>query len=91
MKISLHPQFIKAFKKRISLNPKLVTKVSERLKIFQENPKYPLLKIHKLTGTKVDLFSFSVTGDIRIIYRIKVQNGKDFAELLDIGTHNQVY
>ncbi|MBU1129795.1 type II toxin-antitoxin system mRNA interferase toxin, RelE/StbE family, partial [Patescibacteria group bacterium] len=60
----------------------------KRLKIFLKNPSHPLIKDHKLIGSKSNLRSFSVTGDIRLIYK-KISNNT--IVLMDIGTHNQVY
>lgn len=88
MKIELHPQFKKSYKKRIGKNIKLIQKVSERLKLFQKDPTSPLLKDHSLTGEKSKLRAFWVSGDIRIVYQ-PVSNKKVI--LLDIGSHNQVY
>lgn len=88
MIIELHPNFKKSYKKRIAKNPKLISKVAERMKLFQKNPKNPVLRAHRLTGAKKDLCSFSVAGDIRILYFLK---SIDKAVFLDIGSHNQVY
>ena len=88
MIITPHPKFKKAYQKRIKPNPKLIRQTSKRIKLFQENPDHPLLKDHALKGSKLGLRAFSVTGDIRIIYKFKSANTAIF---LDIGTHNQVY
>lgn len=61
--------------------------MKERLSMFITNPRHPLLHDHALKGNRSGHRSFSVTGDIRIIYRVI----DDAIELLDIGTHNQVY
>ncbi|OGH15021.1 MAG: hypothetical protein A2860_01060 [Candidatus Levybacteria bacterium RIFCSPHIGHO2_01_FULL_37_33] len=88
MKIELHPDFKKSYKNRISSNPKLIAKTTNRINLFKKNPQNSILKDHSLKGSKKNIRSFSVTGDIRIIY-IKVS--KDHFLLLDIDTHNQVY
>ena len=88
MIIDLHPSYKKSFKKRIAKNPKLVSQVGERVKLFQQNPNDPILHNHQLIGVKKDLSSFSITGNIRIIY---ILISKDKAIFLDIGSHNQVY
>lgn len=88
MKIELHPQFKKSYKKRIGNNAKKVKKVAERLALFQEDPTNPLLKDHALTGEKSQLRAFWVAGDIRIVYK-PISDKKII--LLDIGSHNQVY
>lgn len=58
-----------------------------RLALFIENPNDPVLKDHKLTGKRSTYRAFSMTGDIRVVYRI-VDNE---LWLYDVGTHNQVY
>lgn len=88
MKIDVHENFDKAFRKRVNHNRKLVLQVHQRIALFQNNPNDPQLKNHRLTGSKKGQSAFSVTGDIRVIYRFLSDN---HILLLDIGTHNQVY
>ncbi len=88
MIIERHPHFKKNYKKRIKRDRPLVAKVKKRIEMFSNNPRHPLLRDHSLTGSMQGLRSFSVTGDIRIVYR---ELSTDHIILLDIGTHNQVY
>lgn len=88
MKIEIHPDFKKSYKKRISNNPKLVLKTAERINLFQDDSDEQILRDHQLKGSKNNLRAFSVTGDIRIVYK---KTSRDHIILLDIGTHNQVY
>jgi addiction module RelE/StbE family toxin len=88
IRIELHRSFVKSFDKRIKNNPKLAHQVEERVNIFRSNPKSLLLKDHGLIGDKQRLRSFSITGDIRIVYRLVTDN---LVEFIDIGSHNQVY
>ena len=88
MKIKLHPHFKRNYQKRIALNNKLIKQTQERITLFGNNPMHPLLKNHALTGSKRELRSFSVAGDIRIVY---LSLGNDEVIFLDIGSHNQVY
>lgn len=88
MKIELHPDFKKSYKKRIANNPKLVLKTAQRIKLFQDGSNEPVLKDHQLKGSKNNLRAFSITGDIRVVY-MKVSNKHII--LYDIGSHNQVY
>lgn len=88
MKIEFHPDFRKAYKKRIENNKKLIKKVNERIELFKKDRQDPQLKDHQLTGSKRYYRSFSITGDIRIVYFEKDQ---DTAIFYDIGSHNQVY
>lgn len=81
-----HRQFTKNFKSRISPYPKLKQKFVKCLDLFIEGERHSL-NDHRLIGTMKGLRSFSVTGDIRVVYR----ETDDCVEFLDIGTHNQVY
>ncbi len=88
MQTELHPQFIKAYRKRIAKNKKLIQKVSERIDLFKMDSANPLLKDHVLVGKKSHLRAFWVSGDIRIVYS---PVSKDQVLFVDIGSHNQVY
>ena len=88
MIIELHPSFKRAYKKRIANNPKLVSRVEERIKLFRLNPDDPVLQDHKLKGKKKYFRSFSISGNIRIVY-FPASDVKVI--FLDIGSHPQVY
>ena len=88
MIIDYHPAFKRSFKKRILNSPKLITRTRERIALFQEDFKSPLLRDHQLTGKMAHLRAFWVTGDIRIVY-LPITRGHVL--FLDIGSHNQVY
>lgn len=87
MTIRFHRNFLKNYRKRIERNPQLVSQFDSRLKLFQKDPNNGILRNHRLTGKKKAYNSFSVSGDIRVIYR-KIGS---IVLLYDIGTHNQVY
>ncbi len=88
MTIEFHPNFRKAYKKRIARNKKLKDKTEERIELFRQNPRSPILDDHPLSGSKKGMRSISVTGDIRIIYRKISDNDAIF---LNIGSHSQIY
>jgi len=87
MKIYLSSEFIKNFKKLTRKNPPLKNKIKEKLKLFQENPAHPSLRIHKLVGKKEQSWGISVELDLRIIFIFV----KDGVLLIDIGEHEEVY
>ena len=87
MKVELHKPFIKIFRKRFMHTSPIKKKFFERTKLFEVNPQNPILHDHALKGNKDDLRSFSITGDIRVVYRIE----DAIAYFIDIGSHNQVY
>lgn len=79
--------FEKHLKKRILNQKTLKNKFISRVSIFAEDPENPILQDHKLIGAKKELRSFSITGDLRVIYRKEA----GVIYFLDIGSHNQVY
>ncbi len=87
MQIKYHREFTKSYKKRIAQKPKLVSQFQKQLEKFIQSPNDPILKDHKLIGEKSEFRAFSVTGDIRVVY--KIVNNEIW--LYDIGSHNQVY
>lgn len=87
MKILLHSNFEKNYLKRIISNSTLDYQFKNRFAIFKKNPSDPILKNHRLQGKKKSYFSFSITGDIRVLYK-KIG---DTIIFYDIGSHNQVY
>lgn len=87
MQILYHKNFLKNFKKRIAPNKKLSAKFKSQLERFILDSSASILRNHRLIGKKSDFWSFSVTGDIRVVY--KIVNSQIL--LYDIGSHNQVY
>lgn len=87
MKVEFTHKFIKIFKKRISSQKALNNKFDERTIFFSKNHTDPILKDHELKGNLQGFRSFSISGDIRVVYYIKGNT----AYFVDIGTHNQVY
>lgn len=87
MKIQYHREFLKNYKKRVAPYPKLELQFKKQLDKLISNPYDPSLRDHKLIGKRKNFHSFSVTGDIRVVYIIDDKN----IRLYDIGSHNQVY
>lgn len=87
MEIEFHKNFLKNYRKRVLKNRKLDIKAEERIDLFKDNPKNPLLRDHSLTGDMKEYRAFWITGNIRIVYR-KIGNK---VMLYDIGSHPQVY
>ncbi len=88
MEISTSNLFDKHFRKRIKPHKNLVNLFQKQISRFRDNPNHPLLRNHELKGEKQNLRSFSITGDIRVIYE---HHSHDEVKFLDVGTHNQVY
>lgn len=85
--IERHKRFEKNFHTRIASDPKLVKQFEERLSLFIEGvSNYPIYD-HPLGGKLIGKRAFSITGDVRVVY--KIVDG--VCIFVDIGTHNQVY
>ena len=87
MEIEYSKNFLKNYRKRIQKESNLDQKFRQKLSLLTKNPKNSLLKKHSLRGKMKKYCAFSVTGNCRVIYKIK----KNIIELYDIGSHNQVY
>jgi len=88
IKIILAPSFKKCYSKRIAHNKKLIFVTTKRFEQFSIDPNCQQLHNHQLIGKMKGLYSFSITGDIRVIYRWVDNTTVLF---MDIGSHNQVY
>jgi len=67
---------------------KLIDRIEKQIALFEENPKHPSLRIHKLSGNMTNLWSISITMSIRMVYLLVDQ---DTALFLKIGAHDDVY
>ncbi|MEZ4103968.1 MAG: type II toxin-antitoxin system mRNA interferase toxin, RelE/StbE family [Candidatus Paceibacterota bacterium] len=82
MEVALSPKFLRLFKK---LDPALKQETREKIKLFQDDHKNPILKTHSLKGRLQGLHSFSVNYKIRIVFTYE---NKDSAIFLAIGSHD---
>lgn len=87
MKIFLSSAYLKSFRKLKKKNPKIILTVKEKIALFKLNPTHPSLRLHKLQGKKLSLWSFWIKSDLRITF-IYVSEGVLF---INIGTHEEVY
>jgi addiction module RelE/StbE family toxin len=69
-------------------NSRLKKKFWEKMEIFLENPFFPQLRTHKLSGKLAGQWAFSVDNDCRIVFEFV---GEDRALLIDVGSHDEVY
>ncbi len=86
MIIDFHKYFNKRYEK---LNPNIQNKIDIAIEKFRKDPFDPILKNHPLKGLMRGRRSFSVTGDIRIIF--EEYDNYVLVVFLYLGTHNQVY
>lgn len=85
--------FDRKFTKLTKKNSNLKSRILTIIKILQLDPYNPKLKTHKVTTKHFGVvYSSSVTGDIRLIW--KEENNSIIIVLLDLGGHsgnNRVY
>jgi mRNA-degrading endonuclease YafQ of YafQ-DinJ toxin-antitoxin module len=87
-------QRTKKFEKSFSRIPKNIqNRFIDKLTLFIENEFFPSLKTHPLKGDLQGHFSFSVTDDVRVVYKKRVYKDKEFIIFffMDIGGHERVY
>ena len=85
MKIFLHKQFEKKFKK---FNLKIQRAFYRKLELFSTNAFHPELNNHALKGRYTGYRSINITGDIRAIF---IFLSEDSVEFDDIDNHNNLY
>lgn len=83
-------RFEKSF---LKLPPKTRSLFIEKLSLFIDDEHHPSLRTHALKGQRRNEYAFSVTHDIRALYKKFVQKEKIILifTFIDIGTHNKVY
>jgi len=85
MRITTTKKFDKKLKKQ---SVKIQKEFIKRVTFFIQDKYHPFLKTHKLSGKLQDLWSFNLSGDIRIIFDM-VED--DVAMLVDTGSHSDLY
>lgn len=85
--IRYHRVFEKRYAQRIARDKKLSAAYDKRYLLFVSGERGYPLDDHMLTGTKKGLRAFSISGDLRVVYR----ETETYYEFIDIGSHNQVY
>lgn len=71
-----------------SLTPALKSTAKEREKLFRLDAFHPLLHTHKLKGELAGNWAFSITYDVRVMFRFI---GEGEALFIAIGSHDAVY
>lgn len=85
-KVVRTPYFRKVFQKRIRFHPILYALFYQKLELFLNGDTLKT-RPHSLKGNMSGQSAFSITADIRVIYKEE----KKLIRLYDVGTHLQVY
>ena len=88
MKIQRHRKFDKQYRK---LSQKIQEKVDDTLLLFVQNPIDNRLNNHKLHGKLMWCRSLDVMWDLRIVFRDIGEGAYEIVQLIDVGTHSQLY
>ena len=92
-KLAWDTSFRRAFKRHTRNNPTLQNRIFQVLDRLAEDPFYPTLKTHKLSGQLEGLWACWVEYDCRIVFAFEPDpdTGEDMIVLIDLGTHDEVY
>jgi addiction module RelE/StbE family toxin len=85
MNVETTRKFDKQFKK---LPTKIQREFAKRISLFLIDCSHTLLHTHKLSGNLKGLWSFNVTGDIRVIFDDSYEG---VVILVAIGSHSELY
>lgn len=85
MSLYYSPHFVRRLKKRLEKNPLLREKFAKQVTLFQENPRHPSLRLHKLKGKRINQHSFWIEGDLRVTF---ISDADDVI-FTDILTHDE--
>ena len=88
IEVAFSSSFIRAFHKQMKSTPKIRSQFDEKLQIFLDNPFDPRLKTHKLSGKLSEIWSFSISYQLRITFSF-IESNKVIFE--NIGNHDFIY
>ena len=88
MNAKFSPSVQKELQKIQRKDSKLANRIEKQIALFEENPKHPSLRTHKLSGATDNMWSISITMSIRMVYVLLDRSSVVFVK---IGTHNEVY
>jgi mRNA interferase YafQ len=85
--------FKRAFKRCIKKNPQLVARVNQTITEIVRDHTAQKLKTHALQGKHAGKWSSTVAYDLRIMFKTSHDPATNelVIELLNIGTHDEVY
>ncbi len=82
MEVQFTPSFVRQLKK---LPKALQQEAVEKINLFKQDPKHPMLKTHKLKGKLKERYSFSVNYQTRIVFKYA---DSAVVTLLAVGDHD---
>ena len=87
MQVFVSPHAKRKYRKLIKKNLQLGKKLDKALEMFIKNSSCKSLRLHKLSSKKMEVWSITVEGNLRIIFQY-VDEG---IYITNIGSHDEVY
>ena len=87
--IRLSESYKKRLHKFIQTHKDMAVRYEKTIRILEENPHHPSLRLHKLKGNMSAYYSISINIEYRIILDFIIVD--EIIILLDIGAHDEVY
>ena len=88
-KIIYTDSYINKAKRFVKKHPELITQYEKTLKILENDPNHPSLRLHRLKGKLKDLHSISINISYRITLEFYLKE-KEIV-LVNVGHHDEVY
>lgn len=82
-------KFKRIYKSWSKKHPDLVETFRNKLELFENDPFYPSLRTHSLSGILKGLWASWINYDYRFVFKFVERKKKVL--LVDIGTHDEVY
>ncbi|MGD9162723.1 MAG: type II toxin-antitoxin system RelE/ParE family toxin [Desulfobacteraceae bacterium] len=81
--------YINKAKRFVKKHPELIAQYEKTLKILENDPHHPSLRLHRLKGKLKDLHSISINISYRITLEFYLKD-KEIV-LVNVGHHDEVY
>jgi toxin HigB-1 len=92
MKIAWTAKSLHSVKRLTRKNPQVRPLIEKALRQIADDPFYPSLRTHKLTGNLADIWACSIDYQYRILFEfVKDDEQKTAILILNIGSHDEVY
>ena len=88
-KIIYTDRYLKSAEKFFKKHKSLLSQYEKVMKILENNPKHPSLRLHKLSGKLSGVYSISINISYRILIYFLISDDKIIP--IDIGSHDDVY
>ena len=81
--------YINRAKRFAKKHPELISQYEKTLKILENDPNHPSLRLHRLKGKLKDLYSISINISYRITLEFYFKDEE--IVLVNVGHHDEVY